>query len=452
MTRIGERAVVIGASMAGLAAARVAADRFEQVVLLDRDVLPDAPAHRRGVPQSRHVHGLLPSGGQALESLFPGLTEQLRACGVRPADYLQDMRWYVGGARLAQTLTGLVVLPVSRALLESVVRDRVRAIETVSIIDGCDALGLVASADHGRVTGVRVLRRADHSAEEVIPADLVIDATGRLSRTPTWLTGLGYGPPAVEQVRVEISYLSRRYHLPTGALDGDVFIGVAATPQTPRFGALLQQEDGAWLVSMGGLFGEGPPRRDPDFVEFARHLPVPDLYDALRTGDPLDDLVPSRFPASIRRRYDRLRRFPEGLLVTGDALACFNPTYGQGMTVAASQALTLGRCLDRHSSRDLARRFFRAAHAIEDVAWKLAVGADLRHPAVAGPRPAGFRMGNAYLDRLVAAAHHDARVADTFVRVAALIDPPRALFRPATIRRVLNGRAPADEPLREVRY
>ena len=439
MGRIGERAVVIGASMAGLAAARVAAERFEQVLILDRDELPAGPEHRRGVPQSRHVHGLLPSGGQALELLFPGLTEQLHVAGVRDADYLGNMRWYVGGGRLKPMITGLTVLPVGRPLLERVVRDRVRAIDEVDIVDGCDVLGLLANSDRTRVTGVRVLRRADHSAEETMTADLVIDASGRGSRTPAQLADLGYHEPAVEHVHVGIRYVSRRYRLPEGVLDDDVFVGVAPTPHSSRFGALLLQEDGSWLVSIGGLLDDGPPRQDPGFLEFARTLAVLDIYDVLRVGEPLDDPVPAHFPASIRRRYDRLRRFPAGLVVTGDAIACFNPTYGQGMSVAALQALALGKCLDRHPPEALAGRFFRTAHSIEDVAWQLAVGGDLRHPGVQRPRPVTMRLAAAYLDHLVAVAHHDAHVATAFVRVAGLIDPPTALFRPATVRRVVAG-------------
>jgi 2-polyprenyl-6-methoxyphenol hydroxylase-like FAD-dependent oxidoreductase len=434
--QIGDRAVVLGASMAGLLAARVLADAYAELVVVDRDELPETSRHRRGVPHGRHAHALLARGQQALEELFPGLTADLIAQGVPAGDLLADGRWYVSGHRLRQEHIGLVSLCVSRPLLEGYVRARVRALPNVVFLDSRDILGLTATPD-GRVTGARV-RRADTSAEELLAADLVIDATGRGSRTPIWLEALGYARPDEEQVRVGLGYATRTYRLPPDALDGDLAVLDATTPEHPRGGALLRLEGDRWMVTLAGMLGDHPPI-DPDgFLDFARSLRFPDIYQAVRDGEPLDDPVGFRFPASVRHRYERLDRFPDGLLVVGDAVCSFNPIYGQGMSVAALEALTLRRHLQRGAVPQ-PRRFFVDLARLVDVPWSIAVGGDLAIPGVQGRRTLKIRLVNAYIARLHAAAAHDASLASTFVRVAGLVAPPQTLLRPDVALRVLRA-------------
>jgi 2-polyprenyl-6-methoxyphenol hydroxylase-like FAD-dependent oxidoreductase len=435
--QIGDRAVVLGASMAGLVAARVLADAYAQVVVVDRDELPETAMHRRGVPHGRHAHALLARGQQALEELFPGLTAELIAQGVPAGDLLANGRWYVSGHRLRQEHIGLISLSVSRPLLEGSVRARVRALPNVAFLESCDILGLTATPDGRRVTGARV-HRADGGAEEVLGADLVVDATGRGSRTPIWLEALGYARPETEQVRVGLGYATRTYRLPPDALDGDLAVLDATTPDHPRGGALLRLEGDRWMVTLAGMLGDHPPT-DPDgFLDFARSLRFPDIYQAVRDAEPLDDPVAFRFPASVRHRYERLDRFPDGLLVVGDAVCSFNPIYGQGMSVAALEALTLLRHLQRGAVPQ-PRRWFRGLARVVDVPWDIAVGGDLAVPGVQGRRTLKIRLVNAYIARLHAAAAHDASLASTFVRVAGLVAPPQTLLRPKVALRVLRA-------------
>jgi 2-polyprenyl-6-methoxyphenol hydroxylase-like FAD-dependent oxidoreductase len=436
--QIGDRAVVLGASMAGLLAARVLADAYTQVTVIDRDKLSETPMHRRGVPHGRHIHGLLARGQQALEELFPGLTAELVAHGVPTGDMLADTRLYMSGHRLRQAHTGLVVLCASRPVLEGHVRARVRALPNLTFLDRCDIVGLAATPDGGRVAGVRVLRRADGSAEQVLGADLVVDATGRGSRTPVWLEALGYGRPQEDQVRIGLGYATRTYRLPPDALGGDLAVLQAATPRHPRTGALQMLEGDRWMLTLGGILGDHPPT-DPDgFLDFARSLQFPDIYRTIRDAEPLDDPVPFRFPASVRHRYERLDRYPDGLLVMGDAVASFNPIYGQGMSVAALEALTLRRHLARGAAPQ-PRRFFRDLPRVVDVPWDIAAGGDLIFPGVKGRRTLKSRLVNAYIARLHAAAAHDASLASAFVRVAGLVAPPQTLLRPSIAVRVLRG-------------
>jgi 2-polyprenyl-6-methoxyphenol hydroxylase-like FAD-dependent oxidoreductase len=444
---IGDHAVVLGASMAGLLAARVLADAYAQVTVIDRDQLPPTGIHRRGVPHGRHTHALLARGQQALEELFPGLTAELVAHGVPAGDVLGNGRWYLGGHRLRQTHTGLVALCASRPFLEGHVRGRVRALPNVGFLDACAILGLATTPDGGRVTGTRVRRWTDGGAEQVLDADLVVDATGRGSRTPLWLEALGYPRPPTEQVRIGLGYATRTYRLPPDALSEDLGVLHAPTPQHPRGGALLLVEDGRWMVTLAGMLGDHPPT-DPDgFLAFSRSLRFPDIYQVIRDGEPLDDPVGFRFPASVRRRYERLRQFPDGLLVMGDAVCSFNPIYGQGMSVAALEALALRRHL-RRGVIPQPRRWFCDLARVVDVPWDIAVGGDLAFPGVQGRRTTKVRLVNAYLARLHAAAAHDADLASAFMRVAGLVAPPRSLLRPGVAARCcgqawLRRRAPA---------
>jgi 2-polyprenyl-6-methoxyphenol hydroxylase-like FAD-dependent oxidoreductase len=436
--QLGDRAVVVGGSLAGLLAARVLTDAYAQVTVIDRDELSQTSTHRRGVPHGRHVHGLLARGQQVLEELFPGLTAELVAHGAPAGDMLANARLYFSGHRLRQAHTGLVVLCASRPFLEGHVRARVRALSNVTFLDRCDVVGLTTAPDGRRVAGARVLRRADGSAEELLSADLVVDASGRGSRTPVWLDALGYARPGEEQVRIGLGYTTRTYRLRRDALGGDLAVLHAATPEHPRAGALQVLEGDRWMLTLAGILGDHPPT-DPDgFLDFARSLRFPDIYETVRDAEPLDDPVPFRFPASVRHCYERLDRFPDGFLVMGDAVCSFNPIYGQGMSVAALEALVLRRHLER-SIEPQPHRFFRDIARVVAVPWDIAVGRDLIFPAVQGRRTAKVRLINAYLARLHAAAVHDASLASAFVRVAGLVTPPDSLLRPGIALRVLRA-------------
>lgn len=435
-----DHAVVLGASIAGLLAARVLADHYAEVTIVERDELPDGPAARRGVPHGRHLHGLHPRGRQILDELFPGFSSDLVAAGAVTGDLLGEARWLLSGHRLAQAPSGLRGTFCSRPLLESHVRARVRALPPVRFLDGCAITGLTVDTAGRAVTGARV--RPGRGPERTLPADLVVDATGRGSRTPAWLEELGYPRPPEERVVVDVGYATRTFRFAGDPLGGDKLVLHAGTPAAPRMGAFAPLEDGRWIVSLGGILGDHPPTDLAGFTAFAASLTFADIADALRDAEPADDGVTFRFPANTRRRYERLPVHPERLLVTGDALCSFNPIYGQGMAVAAMQAAQLRRMLAAGPVPDPAA-WYRAVTPVVDVPWQIAVGADLVYPGVGGPRTAQVRMVNTYLPRLHAAAVRDPAVGTAFLRVMGLLDPPESLLRPGMALRVLTRRRPA---------
>jgi 2-polyprenyl-6-methoxyphenol hydroxylase-like FAD-dependent oxidoreductase len=440
---IADHAVVLGGSITGLLAARVLADAYDRVTVVDRDELAPGATARRGAPQGRHIHGLLARGQQALEELFPGLVAELTRRGAPAGDVLGDARLLLGGHRLARTDAGLVVLSVSRPLLEDRIRARVRALPGVRFAPPSDAVGLRCSPDRRRVTGARLLRRADASAEEVIDASLVVDATGRGSRAPAWLETLGFGQPKVDRIRVDVGYVTRRYRLSSDALGGDIACVHGPTPDRPRGGALARLEDDIWILTLFGLLGDHPPKDRDGFDAFAASLRFSDLQDAVGAAEPIDGPAAYRFQANVRRRYERMGRFPDGLLVMGDASCSFNPIYGQGMTVAALQALALRDHLTP-GTVPCSAHVLRALARVIDDPWEMAIGADLSVPGVDGRRTPGRRIAGAYVRRLQAAAAHDPALARAFMRVTGLVDRPDAILRPAIALRALRPRRRAS--------
>ena len=230
----GDRAVVLGGSMAGLLAARVLAEAFQEVLLVDRNDLIGVAGYRSGVPHGRHAHGLVARGHEILEEQFPGLTQGMNDAGVRPGDFNSDIRWYFGGQRLAPSRSGLASVPSTRPVLEEHVRNRVGRIPNVRFLERHDIIGLDTTPDGGRVTGVRVQRQGVSGEPEVIKADLVVDTTGRGSRMPAWLKDLGYAPPAEDRVKVDLAYTTRHYRVPFDPFCTDIAIIAAATPSHPR--------------------------------------------------------------------------------------------------------------------------------------------------------------------------------------------------------------------------
>jgi 2-polyprenyl-6-methoxyphenol hydroxylase-like FAD-dependent oxidoreductase len=441
MDNHGGHALVLGASMGGLLAARVLADFYDRVTVVERDALPVNPLNRRGVPQGRQIHALAARGTQILDELFPGFVDELTAKGAEIWDDgdFSKMQFSVGGhqtPRSGRAANPPVIMFPSRPLLECTVRQRVKAIANVRFLECHDVVGLTATPARDRVTGARVVDRVTERGRPLL-ADLVVDATGRGSRTPVFLEELGYGRPAEDELTVQLAYASQVLRLEPGVIKEHMIARFPEPGRSKMFG-LIRNENDAWMFAIGAMAGLQPPTDQAEMLLAAEALVPAGVLEALRAAEPLGAVVQHRVPSNRWRRYDKMRRMPEGLLVVGDAVASFNPIYGQGMTVAAIEATVLRDCLLR-GNRRLSRRFFRSSARRIRVAWQTAVGSDLSLPEVQGPRPLAMRASNAFLERVLTAIEVDLVVAGQFMRVIGMVDAPARLLRPAILLRVMRA-------------
>jgi 2-polyprenyl-6-methoxyphenol hydroxylase-like FAD-dependent oxidoreductase len=434
VTTNDNHAIVIGASVAGLLAACAVSDHFDRVTILEREVLPPPGQGRRAVPQGRHVHALLPGGLAAIEKLLPGFEAELVAGGAVRCGSMQEIRFVVSGHEVTRDAASATNVLASRAYIEGHLRRRVLALPNITLMEGAAVQGLVPGSDSTSVAGVEL-------PDEVLIGDLVVVATGRAGHLPAWLERLGVVAPAEDRLTVDIRYASRHFRIPEGALGRDKLILIGAEPGRPRGMGLFAQEDKTWLLT---LFGYGPQHRPPTdhqgYLEFLTSVAPADVLAGVMAGEPLDEVVTHAFPASRRRHYGRHTPVPRGLIAIGDAISSFNPVYGQGMSVAALEAVALQRTLMSGNDRHL-QRYYRAAHKIVDIAWELAVGSDLSLPEVEGERPFLTRLSNAWSERILQAAERDTYVAEVFGSVADLLATPSVLTRPRFILRVVRTRA-----------
>jgi 2-polyprenyl-6-methoxyphenol hydroxylase-like FAD-dependent oxidoreductase len=436
-TRNGTTAIVIGAGIAGLLAARILSDHLGAVTIMERDRLPEGATGRRGVPQGRHAHTLLGAGQDLLDGWFPGLAGDLVAAGAVPVR-AGDLVWHQGGGYRIRSGHGLVALSMSRPLLESAIRRRLlRQHPNVRIADEVSVDGPVLAG--GRVVGVRV-DGVEHRA------DLVVGCTGRNTRLFDQLARAGFPAPEVSAIRIDLACTTLVVRRRPEHLDGAAVV-LGDPARGHRTGMMVPVEGDRWIITVGSYHGDVAPSEPAEFEDFARSLPSPVLAGVLAGAEALTPVLTHRMQTSQRRHVERLVRTPPGFLVLGDAICSLNPVYGQGMAAAAGQARALGRALARYgpTSPALAGAFYRRAAGAVDTPWRMAARADLADPRTTGPRPAGTGLVNRYLDRVYRACHTSAPVARQMLRVQHLLARPASLLTPAMVLRVLLAarRSPA---------
>jgi pimeloyl-ACP methyl ester carboxylesterase/flavin-dependent dehydrogenase len=460
---VTDEAVVIGGSMAGLLVARVLADHFDHVTVIERDRFPVRPEFRGGVPQSRHLHILLGRGLDISERFFPGIVEELVDGGAIPLEWPTDAVFLSSRGWAKRFAPGLQFISCSRELLEWTVRRHVAARANVRFAEGQEVNGLLIDADRRAVNGVRIRTRrsrGEHEAGQELPAALVIDASGRHSKLPQWLEALGYERPREERVNAFIGYASRDYAIPPDFRgDWKAIMLLAKPPSTRRTGYLFQIAPDRWRLSVMGAEADYPPTDEEGFLAFASGLRSPMIAEAIASAEPLTPIFSHRATENQRRFYEELRRFPERLLATGDAVAAFDPIYGQGMTAAAQAALALDRLLRARAGgeiTELGPRFHRSIATANTAAWLIAAGGDLRYSQTEGGRRGLMtRLTHRYLDRVFRAAADDRRAHFALLNVIQLLDPPSALFKPAVLVPALlrGGRpdqaTPPERPSRD---
>ncbi|AKA07080.1 hydroxylase [Streptomyces noursei ZPM] len=444
----GRTAVVIGGGLAGMLAVTALRGHYDVVTVVERDRYPADRSFRKGVPQARHLHILLSGGQRALERLLPGTLAALTEAGAR--------RLYLPRDLLTRTPTGWQrrfderrhpTLSVTRPVLDAVVRERALHAEAagpasrVEVLEATEAVGL--TGDARRVTGVTVrARNGDRSAAatRVLPAELVVDASGRGSRTPRWYAELGREAPQEVTVDSGLAYATRMYRPTARDDEPDAGVNVPGWPGCPRGAAYIPVEDGNWLLTLSGVRGHHPPTDDVEFAAFSATIGDPYVHELLARAEPVSPVHGFRDTCNRRRHYERPGAVPDGFLVLGDANCTFNPVYGQGMSVAALGAVALRDTLDAAGGPGpgVLARAQRAVGRAAEPAWMAAVGADRPYARGNGAKAGlGERLTTWYLDRLAARAAVDRIVGAAFRDVFCLTAPPSRLMAPRVVLRTI---------------
>jgi 2-polyprenyl-6-methoxyphenol hydroxylase-like FAD-dependent oxidoreductase len=447
----GQRAVVIGGSLAGLMTARVLADYVDTVIILERDHIDDQPALHQSIPQGHHLHGLLLGGQQVMASLYPSFLEQLDALGAVRCRAGTELVFYLPTGK-AFSVTGTVREPCdlgfditchSRGLLEYCVRRCTLQHANITFARASTVQGLICK--NGRIRGVHYTQ-AGHT--HVLATDFVVDAGGRRSQAPRWLTELGFQAPEEIAIGVDIAYASTKFRVPDDYDQSErllVFMG--PPPDFPNAGIMEIIEHQTWHVTLAGRFGDYPPHDAAGFFAFANVLHTPELYNLIKDAERVADITAYRFPTSVQRHYERLTTFPEGLVVLGDAISSFNPVYGQGMSSAALQVQALQRLLMERAAEaqgldGLALAFFPKAAEIIETPWTLAAGRDLAYPATQGQRRADLEESAQYFADVDALTADDLEVYRLVTDVLNLVKLFSALKQEPLRTRVAASKRP----------
>jgi 2-polyprenyl-6-methoxyphenol hydroxylase-like FAD-dependent oxidoreductase len=435
------RAVVLGASMAGLMAARVLSDHADEVIVIERDDSDTDAGARPGVPQGTQVHALLPAGAVQLERWFPGFNDAAFEAGavMPPPDGSRGQFFMNGDLRVAAPfIADWPVLISSRPFLEALVRRRVSAIDNIKLVTG-RADGLVFDGD--RVTGARYVP-ADSPDAVTESADLVVDATGRSSRLGDWLEENGWQRPSMRRMPIKLNYATAMFEYDE-QISG-VWSAVSQSSSDPdtgrlaRIGGFLKIEGNRWIMLISGYGDDRPTKDTQDYVTRCRK-DFPEVFgDIAERAKMVREVVTYHQADSRRRDFHELERFPAGLIAAGDAVASFNPVYGQGMTSATLHASCLSQYLRSQVSLDEpAKAYFDLVRVVVDVAWQISTFADLELPHVDGPYPRGYRLIRWFSGQLFKASMTDSVTNERLARVTTMLAHPNSLAKLGTLLRAL---------------
>jgi 2-polyprenyl-6-methoxyphenol hydroxylase-like FAD-dependent oxidoreductase len=437
--------VIIGGGLAGALTAAALAPHSGRVTVIDRDVLPDTPQPRRGLPQARHAHVLWSGGARAMEALLPGIHDLWQERGAHRIPIPQGMLSYAPTGwfrRWHDEQPQHYAIGAGRDLVDWSVRHRLTRLHPhITIRSACTPVRLLG--DRHRVRGIEV--RCGEGGLESLDADLVVDATGRAAVGGALLAALGV--PAVAETRVDagVVYATRRYKAPAGADEDWPIISVQADPSSGKpggIGTVVPVENGEWMVSLSGTRGHQPTGDPAAFEDFARTLRHPIAADFLRRAEPVGDVILSRSTPNVRRDYDKAR-LPAGFLAVGDAATACNPVYGHGMSSAARSALAVRQVAAELGVRrhDFTTRAQKAVAREASAAWTLAAGQDIFFAGVEAPAPPGLadRAASWYVNALMNAAIGDHDVVQRFTDVMMLEEPAGHLVTPAMVTAALRG-------------
>jgi len=438
MQYLGKHAVVIGASVSGMLAARVLADFFEKVTIIERDPPPGSTSTRKGVPQRNHSHVMLKRGEKIIEDLFPNIYKNMAVEKEIPLANANNTSWFHFGVWKLRIQKDYEVRLVSRALLEQgIYVELQKQHPNIHFMFSAKVKGLIRDTKNKRDTirGIHIITNIDK--ESIMHCDFIVDASGRNTKISDWLSSLGFEKPTETEIPIHMGYASRIYHRKEG-MDWEALAIYPTPPIGKRMGYIFPIEGDRWMVTLAGCMKDYPNNVPDEFLHFSKGLENPTLFHVIKDAEPLTDIITYRFPSNLRRYFERLRIIPENLIVVGDALCSFNPIYGQGMSVAAMEAELLRNCLSKGELTDFSKLYFRKVSKIINNPWLAAVSEDLRYAEKGDKRATlSLRILNWYKTHLFILSSTNERVASIFYDVQHLLKSPLSLFEPHIMTSIL---------------
>ena len=431
-------AVIIGASMAGLLAAKAIAPHFDKVSILEKDRLPDGPVAHKGTSQAYHSHLLLKAGEEAIEELFPGIREELINAGSHYVEFGQEAAWRHHGYWKATFSKSFKILMQSRPFLEGTIRKRLLKEENVQLLEEKKVKDVLFDPANGSVSGV-IIENKDREPEEMA-CDLLIDGSGAGSQAVKWLKKGNYPEPKVSKVQLDLTYSSRNFICPHPMTEKYKGVVIYFGPSQPTHtGLAFTTEKDEIMVSLGG-YKSTPPTDDASFLAYAQQLDSTEIYDIFKSLKPASPIRHYKFPEQRRKHFERLTKFPSNLLVMGDAFCRFDPVFGQGMSVAAMEALALKNLMENGNGKSLARSFHKKASRIVGIPWLLSSleGFRMKHTTGSKPLPVGMKFMHWYLGHIFKLSSTHSRIYVTFVEIFNLKKHPVYLFFPGVFFQVLK--------------
>jgi len=441
---LGKHAVVIGGSIAGCLTARVLSDYFERVTIFEADTPPDEAVPRKGVPQGNHIHTLLSGGSAVLRKYFPAIHNDLVAAGADYGDPQIKWRLYTGGVWTQRIPSGLESYMMSRPLLEAMVRKHTLAISNIELHVATSVSAYTWDESATRVTGVTL-----EASGESIKADFVADVSGRNSKASDWIKKAGFAPPERSNIGIDVGYTTFVVaEPPNNQRDWNMLYTIQKDiPADTRGGGIFCIEGGRYLVSAQCYHKDYAPTDWEGFLAHFKSHPFPVIYETIKNCEPIGEAIEYRYAAYLRRHYEKLSDFPQGLVVLGDAICSLNPVYGQGMTVAAKEVEHLDQCLQQcasagHIADKFALDFFKGATKFVDAAWDAITVEDFRYPQTRGQRPKGYALLKWLNRRFFALSATDKEFGVAFTKVLQLVEPPESILKPKYLFKALFAKMP----------
>ncbi len=427
-----KKAIVVGGSITGLLAAHVLSNHFDEVVLIEKDICEeDCDTVRNGTPQANHVHVLLVKGREIIQKFFPELEDDIVKKGATLIDFLNDSRYRLPSGWAPKFSSGIITYACTRSLLENTIRCHVQKNSKIQLVYG-KQIKSFASNGSNRIS----LNTTDN---ETLDGDLIVDCTGRNTKTPSWLEDVGYLKPAETKVDSFVGYATRRYIPPKNKRTWKMLVILNKPITNPRTGVIYPIEDGKWLVGLYGIGKNYPPTDEQGFLEFTKNLENNDLYDALKDATPDSEIQGYKVQGSRKYHYEDMKRWPENFIVLGDAVAVFNPFYGQGMTSSALGAEVLGDML-KHGKMEkgFTRKFQKRLAKAISLPWILGTSEDMRWPTTVGKRPDMItRMVQDHAQRVLLLGPKSSLATKSFLQMTHMVKSPAIIFHPLILLQLI---------------